>query len=83
MVDDEPEAVELVEFNLKQAGFGVLTLSRFQMTSHLGWLSVLIVATAPIADLVVAPALLMALERRAAVSDSSTSIGVPAGKVVT
>jgi DNA-binding response OmpR family regulator len=25
VVDDEPEAVELVEFNLKQAGFGVLT----------------------------------------------------------
>lgn len=25
MVDDEPEAVELVEFNLKQAGFDVLT----------------------------------------------------------
>src|SRR5260370_25345563 len=25
IVDDEPEAVELVEFNLKQAGFDVLT----------------------------------------------------------
>jgi len=25
VVDDEPEAVELVEFNLKQAGFGVMT----------------------------------------------------------
>src|SRR5437870_5612707 len=25
VVDDEPEAVELVEFNLKQAGFSVLT----------------------------------------------------------
>lgn len=25
VVDDEPEAVELVEFNLKQAGFGVVT----------------------------------------------------------
>ena len=25
VVDDEPEAVELVEFNLKQAGFDVLT----------------------------------------------------------
>lgn len=27
VVDDEPEAVELVEFNLKQAGFGVVTAS--------------------------------------------------------
>jgi two-component system, OmpR family, alkaline phosphatase synthesis response regulator PhoP len=25
VVDDEPEAVELVEFNLRQAGFDVLT----------------------------------------------------------
>src|ERR1043166_9454111 len=25
VVDDEPEAVELVEFNLKQAGFAVMT----------------------------------------------------------
>jgi CheY-like chemotaxis protein len=25
VVDDEPEAVELVEFNLKQAGFDVVT----------------------------------------------------------
>ena len=25
VVDDEPEAVELVEFNLKQAGFSVTT----------------------------------------------------------
>ncbi len=25
VVDDEPEAVELLEFNLKQAGFEVLT----------------------------------------------------------
>ena len=25
VVDDEPEAVELVEFNLKQAGFDVTT----------------------------------------------------------
>ena len=25
MVDDEPEAVELVEFNLKQAGYAVIT----------------------------------------------------------
>ncbi len=27
VVDDEPEAVELVEFNLKQAGFDVVTAS--------------------------------------------------------
>jgi DNA-binding response OmpR family regulator len=27
VVDDEPEAVELVEFNLKQAGFAVATAS--------------------------------------------------------
>ena len=27
VVDDEPEAVELIEFNLKQAGFDVLTAS--------------------------------------------------------
>ena len=27
VVDDEPEAVELVEFNLKQAGFEVLAAS--------------------------------------------------------
>jgi two-component system, OmpR family, alkaline phosphatase synthesis response regulator PhoP len=25
VVDDEPEAVELVEFNLKQAGYAVIT----------------------------------------------------------
>lgn len=42
-------------------GFGVLTLSHFQMTSHLGWLSALIVGIAPLADLVVAPALVLAL----------------------
>ncbi len=40
-------------------GFGVLTLSHFKMTSHLGWLSVLIVGIAPFADLVVAPALVL------------------------
>jgi len=42
-------------------GFGVLTLSHFQMTSHLGWLSVIIVGIAPLADLVVAPALVLSL----------------------
>ena len=41
------------------AGFGVLTLSSFQMTSYLGWLSVLIVGIAPLADMVLAPALVL------------------------
>jgi len=45
------------------AGFGVLTLSNFQMTSYLGWLGVLIVGIAPIADLLIAPALVLALVR--------------------
>jgi len=40
-------------------GFGVLTLSSFQMTSYLGWLSVIIVAVAPLTDLVLAPALVL------------------------
>ena len=40
-------------------GFGVLTLSSFQMTSYLGWLSVIIVGVAPLADLVLAPALVL------------------------
>ncbi|MBL8952185.1 MAG: MMPL family transporter [Myxococcaceae bacterium] len=44
-------------------GFGVLTLSRFQMTSHLGWLCVLIVGSAPLADLIVAPALVLVFTR--------------------
>ncbi len=38
-------------------GFGVLTFSSFQMTSSLGWLSVLIVGVAPFCDLVLVPAL--------------------------
>ena len=46
-------------------GFGVLTLSHFKMTSHLGWLSVLIVGIAPFADLVVAPALVLGFPKRA------------------
>jgi predicted RND superfamily exporter protein len=40
-------------------GFGVLTLSAFQMTAHLGWLSLLVVGIAPIADLVLVPALVL------------------------
>jgi outer membrane lipoprotein-sorting protein len=40
-------------------GFGVLTLSSFQMTSYLGWLSVIIVSVAPLTDLVLAPALVL------------------------
>ena len=45
-------------------GFGVLTLSSFQMTSYLGWLSVIIVGVAPLADLVLAPALVLLLSGR-------------------
>jgi predicted RND superfamily exporter protein len=40
-------------------GFGVLTLSSFQMTSYLGWLSLVIVGVAPITDMIVAPALVV------------------------
>lgn len=40
-------------------GFGVLTLSSFQMTSYLGWLSVIILVVAPLTDLVLAPALVL------------------------
>lgn len=40
-------------------GFGVLTLSSFQMTSYLGWLSLVIVGAGPIVDLIVAPALVV------------------------
>lgn len=42
-------------------GFFVLTFSAFQMTSYLGWLSVLVVAIAPLADLFMVPALVLAL----------------------
>lgn len=45
-------------------GFGVLTLSSFQMTSALGWLGVLIVGSAPLADLCVAPALVLWATKR-------------------
>ena len=44
-------------------GFGVLTLSSFQMTSHLGWLSLIIIAIAPLTDLFLTPALVMFRER--------------------
>lgn len=47
-------------------GFGVLTLSSFQMTSYLGWLSLIIIGLAPVADLMIAPALVMALSPTAA-----------------
>ncbi len=40
-------------------GFGVLTVSAFQMTSSLGWLTALVVAIAPLADLLLMPALLV------------------------
>jgi uncharacterized protein len=40
-------------------GFLVLTFSSFQMTSYLGWLSAIIVSIAPLADLVLAPALVV------------------------
>ena len=40
-------------------GFGVLCFSSFQMTSWLGWLSVLVVGIAPIADLILVPALVV------------------------
>ncbi len=47
-------------------GFGVLTFSSFQMTSYLGWLSVIIVSVAPMADLVLAPALIITLTKERA-----------------
>ncbi len=45
-------------------GFGVLCFSSFQMTSYLGWLSVIIVSVAPTADLILAPALVVAFSAR-------------------
>jgi len=45
-------------------GFGVLTLSSFQMTSHLGWLTVLIVGIAPLVDLLLMPALVLLVHAR-------------------
>jgi predicted RND superfamily exporter protein len=56
-------------------GFGVLTLSSFQMTSYLGWLSVIIVAIAPMADLLIAPALVLAL------TPTPKDVALPALKV--
>jgi predicted RND superfamily exporter protein len=55
-------------------GFGVLTFSSFQMTSYLGWLSLVIVGVAPITDLIVAPALVVALSRDVPVSEPTPSI---------
>jgi len=58
-------------------GFGVLTLSSFQMTSYLGWLSVIIVSVAPLTDLVLAPALVLLFHRNAhgaGAPDSSPSL---------
>ena len=46
-------------------GFGVLTLSSFQMTSYLGWLSVIILFVAPLTDLVLAPALVLMFVKEA------------------
>jgi predicted RND superfamily exporter protein len=46
------------------AGFAVLILSAFQMTSHLGWLTVIVVALAPIADLFLMPALVVLVAGR-------------------
>jgi predicted RND superfamily exporter protein len=40
-------------------GFVVLTLSSFRMVSDLGWLSILVVGIAPLADLVLVPALVL------------------------
>lgn len=47
------------------AGFGVLTFSAFQMTSYLGWLSILIVGVAPACDLCMVPALVLAFHQSA------------------
>jgi predicted RND superfamily exporter protein len=43
-------------------GFGVLTFSSFQMSSHLGWLSLIIIGIAPLCDLFVTPALVLLRE---------------------
>jgi predicted RND superfamily exporter protein len=44
-------------------GFAVLILSAFQMTSHLGWLTVIVVGIAPVADLFLMPALVVVFGR--------------------
>jgi predicted RND superfamily exporter protein len=59
------------------AGFGVLTLSAFQMTSYLGWLSLLIVGIAPLADLVLAPALVSLTIRRSSLTRGAASAAAP------
>ncbi len=61
-------------------GFAVLTLSSFQMTSHLGWLSLLIVSIAPLADLLLAPSLVLLLTPRPkpAPQPRTHSVEVPA-----
>ncbi|MDB4935924.1 MAG: family transporter [Labilithrix sp.] len=53
-------------------GFGVLTLSSFQMTSYLGWLSVIIVSVAPLTDLVLAPALVLMFHKDPRVATTTT-----------
>ncbi|MEJ7728682.1 MAG: MMPL family transporter [Polyangiaceae bacterium] len=53
------------------AGFAVLILSAFQMTSHLGWLTVIVVALAPIADLFLMPALVVLVAGRGAAIPAS------------
>jgi predicted RND superfamily exporter protein/outer membrane lipoprotein-sorting protein len=55
-------------------GFGVLTLSSFQMTSYLGWLSVIIVAVAPLTDLVLAPALVLLFHKDPRVTTTRRSL---------
>lgn len=55
-------------------GFGVLTLSSFQMTSYLGWLSVIIVSVAPLTDLVLAPALVLLFHKDPRVTTTRPSI---------
>jgi uncharacterized protein len=57
-------------------GFGVLCFSSFQMTSYLGWLSVIIVGIAPLVDLVLAPALIVAFtgKREQAAAQSANEV---------
>ena len=55
-------------------GFGVLCFSSFQMTSYLGWLSVVIVAVAPLADLVLVPALVVTFLSPPAAPAKSSSL---------
>ena len=57
------------------AGFGVLTQSGFQMNSYLGLLTVMVVALALLADLILLPALLMTTEAlgKGSVNEESTN----------